>query len=181
MENSTRKYGYFIETLKLPTNEWLEYHCFRSTVNLDAAMFLFKQKEIRMNSKNGYVKFEPSYFRSKNNNINPGIQVSAAFKTREEFDKFDVAWNQAMAKAEIRRIENARLHSGGQHSGTFLSKYLDKEQRCSMWTAKELIKEFFEGDYMDEMNKLLRDTENLVYVRKQDYGIYESNKANYES
>ena len=119
MENSTRKYGYFVETIKLPTGNWLQYHCFRSTVNLDAAMFLFKQKEIRRASNNGDVKFEQSYFRSKDDRITPGIQISAAFKTKEEFNKFDVAWNQGMANAEIRRIQNARLYSGGENGGTF--------------------------------------------------------------
>lgn len=187
MENSTKQFGYFVETLKLPTGNWLEYHCFRSTVNLDAAMFLFKQKEIRMASNNGDVKFEQSYFRTKKS-ITPGIQISAAFKTKEDFDKFDVAWNQGMAKAEIRRIENARLRSGGQHRGTFLSRYLG--QPSAVWTAKELVKEFFEGEYMQEMNTLINRTVDLVKVRETEYGLsvsdaevsaYEHNQMNYES
>lgn len=177
MENSTRKYGYFVETLKLPTGNWLEYHCFRSTVSLDAAMFLFKQKEIRMASNNGDVKFEQSYFRSKNS-ITPGIQISAAFKTQKDFDRFDVAWNQGMAKAEIRRIENARIHSGGKHGGTFLTKIIDKEQRSAVWTAKELVKEFFEGEYMQEMNTLIDRTVDLVKVRQAEYNIV-SDENNY--
>jgi hypothetical protein len=192
MENSTRKFGYFIETLKLPTGNWLQYRCFRSTVNLDAAMFLFKQKEIRTASNNGDVKFEQSYFRSKNS-ITPGIQISAAFNTKEDFDRFDVAWNEGMANAEIRRIKNARLYSGGEHGGTFLSKYLDKEQRMHVWTAKELVKEFFEGEYMQEMNTLIDRTLDLVKVRERQYGItvptlsddevsaYEHNQMNYEA
>jgi hypothetical protein len=192
MENSTRKFGYFVETLKLPTGNWLQYHCFRSTVNLDAAMWLFKQKDIRTFSITEDVKFEQSYFRSKNS-ITPGVQISAAFKTKEAFDKFDVAWNEGMAKAEIRRIENARLYSGGKHGGTFLSKYLDKEQRGHVWTAKELVKEFFEGEYMDEMNTLIKRTVDLVKVRERQHGItvptlsddevsaYENNQMNYES
>jgi hypothetical protein len=186
MENSTRKYGYFVESIMLPTGTWIEYHCFRSTVNLDAAMFLFKQKEIRMASNNKDVKFEQSYFRSKNDKITPGIQISAAFKTKEDFEKFDVAWNQGMAKAEIRRIENARLHSGGKHGGTFLSKYL--AQPSAIWTAKELVKEFFEGEYMDEMNTLIKRTVGLVRVREIEYdtvsdeevSAYEHNQMNYE-
>ena len=188
MENSTnnKKYGYFIETVALPTSQRINYHCFRSTVNLDAAMWLFKQKEIRMASNNGDVKFEQSYFRSKNS-ITPGIQISAAFKTEEDFTKFDVAWNQGMAKAEIRRIENARLHSGGQHGGTFLSRYLG--QPSAVWTAKELVKEFFEGEYMQEMNNLIDRTLDLVKVREAEYGLsvsdaevsaYEHNQMNYE-
>ncbi len=186
MENSTKQFGYFVETLKLPTGNWLQYHCFRSTVNLDAAMWLFKQKEIRMASNNGDVKFEQSYFRSKNAKITAGVQISAAFKTKEDFDRFDVAWNEGMANAEIRRIKNARLYSGGEHGGTFLSKYLDKEQRGDVWTAKELVKEFFEGEYMDEMNKLIKRTVDLVKVREIEYGIVvpvtsdENNQMNYE-
>ena len=188
MENSTRKYGYFVETIKLPTGNWIEYHCFRSTVNLDAAMFLFAHKEIRMASNDGDVKFEQSYFRSKNDKITPGIQISAAFKTKEDFDRFDVAWNEGMANAEIRRIKNARQYSGGEHGGTFLSKHIDEKDRNAVWTAKELVKEFFEGEYMDEMNTLIKRTVGLVRVREIEYdtvsdeevSAYEHNQMNYE-
>lgn len=189
MKNSTnnKKYGYFIESVALPTSQWINYHCFRSTVSLDAAMWLFKQKDIRLAVNNNNIKFDPSYFRTKAGKIYPGVQIGAAFPTKEEFDKFDVAWNQGMAKAEIRRIENARLHSGGQHGGTFLSRYLG--QPSAVWTAKELVKEFFEGEYMSVMNKLIRDVEKMIEVRKEEYDPkidvsdvsgYEHNQMNYE-
>ena len=191
MKNSTnnKKYGYFIETVALPTSQRINYHCFRSTVSLDAAIWLFKQREIRMASNEGSVKFEPSYFRTKNNKITPGVQIGAAFATKEDFDRFDVSWNEGMADAEIRRIKNARKYSGGEHGGTFLSRFIDKCDRSAVWTAKELVKEFFEGEYMDEMNKLIKHTEEMVKVREQDYGTisdaevsaYENNQMNYES
>ncbi len=168
MKNSTKQFGYFVETLKLPTGNWLQYHCFRSTVGLDAAMFLFNQKEIRMASSDGNVKFEQSYFRSKNS-ITPGIQISAAFNTEKDFTKFDIAWNKGMAKAEIRRIENAR--SGDGFGGTFLSRYIDKQHLHSMhvWTAQELVKELFDGEYMEEMNTLIDRTVELVKVQQEKY------------
>ncbi len=183
MKNSTnnKKYGYFIETVALPTSQWINYHCFRSTVSLDAAMWLFKQKDIRMAANKSNVRFDPSYFRTKAGEIYPGVQIGAAFPTKEEFDKFDVAWNNGMAEAEVRR--------------TFLSRFIDKQQRMHAWTAKELVKEFFEGEYMDEMNKLIKHTEELVKIRKEDYGPkvlgtvkvkesdvsgYEHNQMNYE-
>jgi len=188
MKNSTKQFGYFIETLKLPTGNWLQYHCFRSTVSLDAAMWLFKQKTIRMAANEGSVKFEASYFRTKNDKITPGVQIGAAFSTKKDFYRFDVAWNEGMADAEIRRIRNARKYSGGEHGGTFLSRLIDKEQRCNVWTAKELVKEFFEGEYMDEMNMLIKNTEKMVKVRKREYetvsdhevSAYEHNQMNYE-
>jgi hypothetical protein len=197
MKNSTnnKKYGYFIESVNLPTSQWIHYHCFRSTVSLDAAMWLFKQKDIRLAAKKSDVKFDPSYFRTKAGEIYPGVQIGAAFTTKEEFDKFDVAWNNGMAEAEVRRIRNARQRSGGEHGGTFLSRFMDKRDRSDVWTAKELVKEFFEGEYMDEMNKLIRDTEKMVEIRREDYGPkvlgtvkvkesdvsgYEHNQMNYE-
>ncbi len=141
------------------------------------------------------VKFEPSYFRTKAGEIYPGVQIGAAFPTKEEFDKFDVAWNNGMAEAEVRRIRNSRQRSGGEHGGTFLSRFIDKCDRSVVWTAKELVKEFFEGEYMDEMNKLIKNTERMVEVRKETYGPkvlgtvkvkesdvsgYEHNQMNYE-
>jgi len=192
MENSTnnKKYGYFIETVALPTSQRINYHCFRSTVSLDAAMWLFKQKDIRLAAKKSDVKFDPSYFRTKAGEIYPGVQIGAAFPTKEEFEKFDLAWNNGMAEAEIRRIRNSRQRSGG----SFLAKYIDKRDSCIIWTSKELVKEFFEGEYMDEMNKLIKDTERMVEVRKEEYGpgvgtpkvresevsAYEHNQMNYE-
>lgn len=191
MENSTnnKKYGMYEQSMPLPNGKWVFYYCFRSTVSLDAAIWLFKQREIRMAANEGSVKFEPSYFRAKNNKITPGVQIGAAFATKEDFDRFDVSWNEGMADAEIRRIKNARKYSGGEHGGTFLSRFIDKEQRMHVWTAKELVKEFFEGEYMDEMNKLIKHTEEMVKVRKQDYetvsdhevSAYENNQMNYES
>jgi len=189
MKNSTnnKQYGIFIQSVSLPNGKRVIYYCFRSTVSLDAAMFLFKEKSIRMAVNEGHIAFEPSYFRRKASKIYPGVQVGAAFTTWEEFDAFDVAWNEGMANAEIRRIKNARVRSGGEHGGTFMSRFIDKIDRSDVLTAKELVKEFFEGKYMSEMNALISNTERMVEVRKQDYDIsdadvagYETNQMNYE-
>jgi len=171
MKNSTnnKQYGMFTQSVSLPNGKRVMYHCFRSTVSLDAAMFLFKKKSIRMAVNEGHITFEPSYFRTKAGKIYPGVQVGAAFTTTKEFDAFDVAWNEGMANAEIRRIDNARVRSGGLDGGTFMSRFLDKRDRCAVWTAKELVKEFFEGKYMSEMNELIRNTDELVKVREQQY------------
>ena len=166
MENSTKKYQYFVESIKLPNGKMVNYHCFRSTVSLDAAMFLFKQKSIRMAVKEDEsVRFEQSYFRTKNAKIYPGVQIGAAFVTKEEFDVFDMAWNNGMAMAEIRRIEDARINSGG----SFIAKHMDKHDKCRLTHARELAKELFEGEYKREMEKLIDNTESLVAVRKKDY------------
>ena len=190
MKNSTntKQYGMFIQPVFLPNGKRVIYHCFRSTVSLDAAMFLFNQKSIRMAVSEGHIAFEPSYFRTKAGKIYPGVQIGAAFTTTKEFYDFDVAWNEGMANAEIRRIMNARVRSGGANGGTFASKFIDERDRSAVWTAKELVKEFFEGKYMSEMNELIRDTEKMVEVRERDYGVvsdadvagYETNQMNYE-
>ena len=190
MKNSTntKQYGMFTQPVFLPNGKRVIYHCFRSTVSLDAAMFLFKQKSIRMAVSEGHITFDPSYFRTKAGKIYPGVQIGAAFTTWEEFDAFDVAWNEGMANAEIRRIMNARVRSGGEHGGTFMSSFIDKRDRSDVWTAKELVKEFFEGKYMSKMNELISNTERMVKVRERDYGVvsdadvagYETNQMNYE-
>ena len=163
---STKKYQYFVESIRLPNGKWLNYHCFRSTVGLDAAMFLFNQKSIRMAVKEDKsVRFEQSYFRTKNDKIYPGVEIGAAFATKEEFDAFDIAWNKGMAKAEIRRIEDARINSGG----SFLSKLIDKEDKCRLTHARALAQELFEGEYKRDMENLIYNTESLVAVRKKEY------------
>lgn len=183
MKNSTnnKQYGTFTHSVSLPNGKWVIYHCFRSTVSLDAAMFLFKQKSIRMAVSEGHIAFEPSYFRTKAGKIYPGVQIGAAFTTTKEFYDFDVAWNEGMANAEIRRIMNARVRSGGADGGTFASKFIDKRDRSDVWTAKELVKEFFEGKYMSEMNELISNTERMVKVRNQDYDIFDAEVAGYET
>lgn len=171
MKNSTnnKQYGMFTQSVSLPNGKRVMYHCLRSTVSLDAAMFLFKQKNIRRAVDEGHITFEPSYFRTKAGKIYPGVQVGAAFTTTKEFDAFDVAWNEGMANAEIRRINNARVRSGGLGGGTFISRFIDKRDRCALWTANELVEEFFEGEYMSKMNELIRDTESMVKAREQQY------------
>jgi len=164
MENSTKKYQYFIESLCLPNGKWLYYHCFRSTVGLDAAMFLFRNKYIRAAvTKDETVTFEQSYFRTKNAKIYPGVQIGAAFATKEEYDKFDRAWNDAMMDVEVRRIQDAR-------NGTFLTRYIDKGTNCRFDTARVLVDEFFTCKVdKQNMEKLIDNTESLVAVRKLDY------------
>jgi hypothetical protein len=164
---STKKYQYFVESIMLPNGKWLNYHCFRSTVGLDAAMFLFKQKSIRMAvTQDESVRFEQSYFRTKNVKIYPGVQVGAAFATKEEFAKFETAWNKGMAMAEIRRIEDARINSGG----SFIAKHIDTHDRCRFVTARLLAQELFEGVVArSQMEKLIDNTESLVDVRKKEY------------
>jgi hypothetical protein len=171
MKNSTnnKQYGMFTQSVSLPNGKWVIYYCFRSTVSLDAAMFLFKKGSIRKAVNEGHITFDPSYFRTKASKIYPGVQIGAAFTTQKECDAFDVAWNEGMANAEIRRIQNARINSGGPDGGTFMSRFIDKN-RSAVWTAKELVKEFFEGEYMSEMNKLIKDTERVVEVREQECG-----------
>ena len=178
---STKKYQYFVESIMLPNGKWLNYHCFRSTVSLDAAMFLFKQKSIRKAvTQDESIRFEESYFRTKNAKIYPGVQVGAAFATKEEFDAFDMAWNNGMAMAEIRRIEDARINSGG----SFIAKHMDKYDKCRLTHARLLAQELFEGEYKRDMEKLIDNTERLVNVRKLDYEhdkvSYEHNQMNYE-
>jgi hypothetical protein len=166
---SNKKYQYFVESIKLPNGKWIEYHCFRSTVGLDAAMFLFKNKYIRTAvTKDESVRFEQSYFRTKNAKIYPGVQVGAAFATKEEYDKFDKAWNNGMAMAEIRRIEDARINSGG----SFLAKLIDKEDKCRFTHARELVNDLFISDVArNQMEELISRTASLVAVRKLDYTI----------
>lgn len=164
MENSTKKYQYFVESIKLPNGKWLNYHCFRSTVGLDAAMFLFKQKSIRTAvTQDETVSFEQSYFRTRNAKIYPGVQIGAAFATKEEFDAFDMAWNNGMAMAEIRRIEDAR-------KSTFLAKHIDKHDKCRFTHARELVNDLFTSVVAkSQMETLINNTESLVDVRKKDY------------
>lgn len=179
MKNSTnnKQYGTFTHSVSLPNGKWVIYYCFRSTVSLDAAMFLFKQKNIRMAVNEDHITFDPSYFRTKAGKIYPGVQVGAAFTTAKEFDAFDVAWNEGMGNAEIRRIKNARVRSGGEHGGTFMSRFIDKIDRSDVLTAKELVKEFFEGKYMSKMNELISNTEEMVRVRKESYGFSDADVA----
>jgi len=178
---SNKKYQYFVESIKLPNGKWLNYHCFRSTVGLDAAMFLFKNKYIRTAvTKEETVNFEQSYFRTKNDKIYPGVQVGAAFATKEEYDKFDRAWNDAMMDVEVRRIQDAR-------NSTFLTKYIDKETHCRFTHARELVNDLFISDVArSQMQTLIDNTERLVAVRKLKYerdhevSAYEHNQMNYE-
>jgi hypothetical protein len=164
---SNKKYQYFVESIKLPTGKWIQYHCFRSTVGLDAAMYLFKNKYIRTAvTKDETVNFEQSYFRTKNAKIYPGVQVGAAFATKEEYDKFDSAWNDAMMDVEVRRVQDAR-------NGTFLTKYIDKENHCRFTYARELVNDLFISVVArSQMETLINNTESLVAVRKLDYTKY---------
>ena len=161
---SNKKYQYFVESIKLPNGKWLNYHCFRSTVGLDAAMFLFKNKYIRTAvTKDETVNFEQSYFRTKNAKIYPGVQVGAAFATKEEYDKFDRAWNDAMMDVEVRRVQDAR-------NSTFLTKYIDKETHCRFTHARELVNDLFISVVeRSQMETLIDKTARLVAVRKLDY------------
>jgi len=176
---SNKKYQYFVESIMLPNGKWVEYHCFRSTVGLDAAMFLFKNKYIRTAvTKDETVNFKQSYFRTKNAKIYPGVQVGAAFTTKEEYDKFDRAWNDAMMDVEVRRVQDAR-------NGTFLAKYIDKETHCRFTYARELVNDLFISDVArSQMEMLINKTKSLVTVRELDYEddivSYEHNQMNYE-
>ena len=91
MKNSTnnKKYGIYEQSMPLPNGKWVFYHCFRSTVKLDAAMWLFKQRDIRKAVNKGDIVFEPSYFRTKANTIHHGVQVGVAFQTDKEFQEFE--------------------------------------------------------------------------------------------
>lgn len=153
MKNSAKQFGYFTECIQLPTDRFLEYHCFRSTVKLESAVFLMEEFKLDPNmSKWTSIKFKSSTHVTRNGYARPRIQICAAFESREEFETFEQKFNEAMYKAEVEQAFEERIKCGK----TFYDRAVTKANRPSfMRVALKLGKSHLSIERYETLEKLM--------------------------
>ena len=153
MKNSAKQFGYFVESITLPTDKYLEYHCLRTTVKLEAAVFLMQEFKLDPDMfKWSNIKFKSSTHVTRKGFARPRIQLCAAFESREEFETFEKRFNEAMYKAEVERAFVERIKCGANFYDRAVTKSISPSL---MRLALKLGKSHLSTERYETLKKLV--------------------------